>query len=70
MRIDSPSYRKAFELYLRRGVPMHRSLKAEARTGQYVWRTQEDGIYRNIQTPEIKTTFLNPQTESLCLISA
>lgn len=46
----TPAYRKAFNAYLRRGIPLHLSLKAvedEHPTAQYIWRTQGDGKVRS-----------------------
>lgn len=43
--LNSLEYRKAFSNYLRRGTPIHLSLKAEDLghpTTHYVWRTKED----------------------------
>lgn len=47
--LKTPAYRRAFEAYLRRGIPLHLSLKAvedEHPTAQYIWRTQGDGKVR------------------------
>lgn len=48
--IQTPAYRKAFELYLRKGVPIELSLKAavaqEHSTTHYVWRTRGDNKVR------------------------
>lgn len=49
MNIHEPAYRKAFELYLRRGIPIGLSLKAiaaENPTTHYIWRTRGDGKVR------------------------
>lgn len=40
--IHTKAYREAFGEYLRRGMPIHRSLKQAATSDRYVWRTQRD----------------------------
>ena len=42
----SPMYRKAFEQYLRKGIPPDVSVKATYMEPFYVWRTQEDDKVR------------------------
>ncbi len=47
--IQTPAYRKAFALYLRKGVPIELSLKAAAKehaTTHYIWRTRGDNKVR------------------------
>lgn len=47
--IHTPEYARAFNLYLRKGVPIELSLKAAAQehpTTQYIWRTRGDGKVR------------------------
>ena len=47
--IHISAYAKAFNLYLRKGVPIDLSLKAVAQehpTTQYIWRTRGDGKVR------------------------
>lgn len=44
--IHTSAYAKAFNLYMRKGVPIDLSLKAAAQehpTTQYIWRTRGDG---------------------------
>lgn len=48
--IQTPAYRNAFQLYLRKGVPIELSLKAAAAqehpTTHYIWRTRGDNKVR------------------------
>lgn len=48
--IHTPAYKKAFNLYLRKGVPIELSLKAAAAqeqpTTHYIWRTRGDNKVR------------------------
>lgn len=47
--VYTPAYKKAFNLYLRRGIPIELSLKAalqEHPTTHYIWRTRGDGKVR------------------------
>ncbi|MDO9459579.1 MAG: phage minor head protein [Alphaproteobacteria bacterium] len=47
--IHTPAYRQAFNLYLRKGVPIELSLKAAAQehpTTHYIWRTRGDNKVR------------------------
>jgi len=47
--IHTPAYKKAFNLYLRKGVPIELSLKAAAQehpTTHYIWRTRGDNKVR------------------------
>lgn len=47
MRIDSPMYRKAFERYLRYGIPIEVQRKAtEHPTTHYIWTTRGDDKVR------------------------
>lgn len=46
MLIEPHMYRKAFLEYIRRGTPIHLSLKQEQSTTHYIWRTRRDGKVR------------------------
>lgn len=44
---QTPAYKKAFTQYLRRGTPIHLSLKEDShQTTHYVWHTSSDGDVR------------------------
>ena len=47
MHTDKLSYRKAFETYLRKGIPIELSLKQSRTTTHYVWRTRQDSKVRS-----------------------
>ncbi len=44
--LKTRAYRKAFAAYLRRGIPIHISLKAEQAATHYIWRTRGDDKVR------------------------
>ncbi|MEM1151617.1 MAG: phage minor head protein [Pseudomonadota bacterium] len=46
MIVEPHVYRKAFLEYLRKGTPIHLSIKQEPSTSHYIWRTQRDGKVR------------------------
>lgn len=51
MNIQSSSYQKAFHQYLRKGTPIHLSLKADnPKEGYYIWRTVGDDKVRSRHT--------------------
>ncbi|MGC6511155.1 MAG: phage minor head protein [Parvibaculales bacterium] len=43
---SSPAYEKAFNLYLRTGTPVARTLKQARTTTHYIWRTRRDSRVR------------------------
>ncbi len=47
MFISENDYRKAFQAYIRKGIPIERSLKQGRLTTHYVWRTRSDGKVRD-----------------------
>lgn len=47
MNTGSTLYRKAFEDYLRKGIPIEFSLKQANPTTHYIWRTRKDGKVRS-----------------------
>ncbi len=48
MDIASPEYKRAFDVYLRKGIPIDLTLKKQARpTTHYIWRTRSDGKVRS-----------------------
>lgn len=47
MFVDQLSYKKAFEVYLRKGTPIEVSLKQARPTTHYIWRTRNDGKVRS-----------------------
>lgn len=46
MLVEPHVYRKAFLEYLRKGTPIHLSVKEHPATSHYVWRTRRDGKVR------------------------
>lgn len=46
MHINSKSYRKAFQAYLRKGTPIERYIKQKRTTTHYIWRTRGDDKVR------------------------
>jgi hypothetical protein len=43
---SSLEYKRAFEQYLRKGIPIGRSIKKAQTTTHYIWRTRRDGKVR------------------------
>ncbi len=47
MIVDQITYQKAFQSYLRKGIPIERLLKQQPPTTHYTWRTRGDGKVRS-----------------------
>ncbi len=47
MNISPLEYKRAFDLYLRKGVPIDLTLKQAKTTTHYIWRTRRDRKVRS-----------------------